>query len=52
MDKFDGEAALLSHSFLRYESKTLQCLFHELASYHNARAVLVEPGIPLDVVDQ
>ena len=52
MDKFDREAALLSHTFLRYESKALQCLFHELASYHDARAIFIESGIPLDVVDQ
>ena len=52
MDKFDGEAALLRHTFLGYESETLQCLFHELASYHDARAVFDEPGVPLDVVDQ
>ena len=52
LDQFEGVTSLLSHTFLWYESKALECFLHELACYDNARAVLVEPRISLDVVDE
>ena len=52
LNLFDVLLILLTHRFLGDETQAFKCLFHELASNHDARGVFLKPGGALDVVQK